>query len=149
MKYKEVASNNFLLLVIKSSMTAKMSWVKEFFFISDKVNNGSMRQLCQSILYYKWSNQQGKYNGVASSNSLLLVIKSTMKVQSSFVKQFFITSFKVSNESTGNFYQIILYYYLSSQQWNYKEVLSNKFFISCYKVNNESIRKLCQITLDY
>ena len=45
-----------------------------------------------------------------TNNSLLLAIKSTIKIQTNFVNKFFIAGDKVDNEGVSKLSQIILYY---------------------------------------
>ena len=49
--YKDLVSNNSLLLVTKSTMKLKRSSVKYCFITSFKVNNKSTRKFSEVILY--------------------------------------------------------------------------------------------------
>ena len=68
-----------------------------------------------------------------AKNSLLLDIKSRIEIQGNCVKEFFITSYKIKEESARVLCQLILHYSLKSQQPKYKEFTSCNFLLAALK----------------
>ena len=65
-----------------------------------------------------------------------------MKVQDSCIKELLLASYKVNNEIATKLDEINFDYFLSNQQWKYKEVVSNNFFLLLIK-STMNVRGAC------